>query len=59
MKILYKDDVKVICKDDHKNADGWNVLEIPNDYNIYKTDNLDGLDSIKDIEEIKRELESK
>ena len=58
MKILFKDNVKVVCRDDHQNTDGWNVIEIPDGYNIYKKnpDDGNGIELVKDIEEINAEL---
>jgi hypothetical protein len=54
MKILYKDGVKTICRDDHPEPEGFDVIHIPSNYNI--TTEVDGEEIVKDIEVIRSEL---
>lgn len=54
MKILYKKGVKTICRDDHPEPEGFEVIYIPADYSIVIE--VDGQEIVKDIETIKLEL---
>lgn len=54
MKILYKDGVKTICQDNHPEQEGFEVIQIPDDYNIVIE--VDGQEVVKDIEIIRSEL---
>ena len=54
MKILYKDGVKTICRDDHPEPEGFEIIQIPADYSIVIE--VDGQEVVKDIETIRSEL---
>ena len=54
MKILYKDGVKTICRDDHPEPEGYEVINIPANYSIVSE--VDGEEVVKDIEIIKSEI---
>ena len=54
MKILYKDGVKTICRDDHPEPEGYEVINIPADYSITTTVNDEEV--VKDIDTIKSEI---
>ena len=58
MKILYKDGIKTICRDNHPNVEGWEVLTLPDDYPITKM--VDGptgqIEVVKSIEELLAEV---
>jgi hypothetical protein len=58
MKILYKDGVKTICRDDHPDAEGYERIDIPENYSIVKMVEVDGIaiEVVKDIDQIKSEL---
>lgn len=59
MKILHKDGVTVVCKDDHPDTEGWERIDLPNGYSIAKIITIDGveIEGTKSIAEIKTELE--
>jgi len=54
MKILYKDGVKTICRDDHPEPEDFEVIHIPADYSIVIE--VDGQEIVKDIDTIRSEL---
>lgn len=56
MKILYKDGVKTICRDDHPEPEGFEVIQIPADYSIVIE--VDGQEVVKDIETIRSEIDA-
>lgn len=59
MKILYKDNVKTICKDSHPDVEGWEVLMLPDGHPITKiVQTLDGeMETVKSIEELMAEVQ--
>jgi hypothetical protein len=58
MKILYKDGVKTICRDDHPDVEGYERIDIPVGYNITEKVVVEGFERevVKSIEQIKAEL---
>jgi hypothetical protein len=58
MKILYKDGIKTICRDNHPNVEGWEILMLADDYPITKM--VDGplgqVEAVKSIEELLAEV---
>lgn len=58
MKILYKDNIKTICRDDHPDVEGYERIDIPEGYSIVKIVDIDGIQTevVKEISEIKSEL---
>lgn len=54
MKVLYKDGVKTICRDDHPEQEGFEVIQIPANYSIIVE--VDGQEIVKDIKTIRSEL---
>jgi len=58
MKILYKDGVKTICRDDHPDVVGYERVDIPSGYNITEKKIVDGveIEVVKTIEVIKTEI---
>jgi hypothetical protein len=59
MKILYKDGVKTICRDDHPDVEGYERIDIPEGYSITEKIMVDGIKTevVKDMDVIKAELE--
>ncbi len=60
MKILYKDGVKTICRDDHPDIEGYERVDIPAGYSITTKSIVDDIEieMVKDIDQIKAELEA-
>lgn len=60
MKILYKDGVKTICRDDHPDVEGYERVDIPAGYSITTKSIVDGIEieAVKDMDVIKAELEA-
>ena len=60
MKILYKDGVKTICRDDHPDVEGYERIDIPAGYSITAKSVVDGIEIevVKDMDVIKAELEA-
>lgn len=60
MKILYKDGVKTICRDDHPDVEGYERIDIPKGYSITEKVMVDGVETevVKDMDVIKAELEA-
>jgi hypothetical protein len=60
MKILYKDGVKTICRDDHPDVEGYERIDIPAGYSITTKSVVDGIEIevVKDMDVIKAELEA-
>lgn len=58
MKIFHKDGIKTICRDDHPDVEGFEKIEVPNDYTLTKVVMVDGIETevTKDLDEIKTEL---
>jgi hypothetical protein len=58
MKILYKDGVKTICRDDHPDVEGYERIDIPEGYSITKKVMVDGVEVevVKDMDVIKQEI---
>jgi hypothetical protein len=58
MKILYKDGVKTICRDYHPNVLGWEVLMLPDGYQITKMIQTETgeVEVVKSIEELLAEV---
>ena len=58
MKILYKDGVKTICRDDHPDVEGYERIDIPDGYSITEKVIVDGVETevVKHINTIKAEL---
>ena len=59
MKILHKDGVKTICRDDHPDVEGYERIDIPAGYSITTKSVVDGIEIevVKNIDVIKSELE--
>jgi hypothetical protein len=59
MKILYKDGVKTICRDDHPDVEGYERIDIPVGYSITVKSIVNNIEIevVKDIDVIKSELE--
>jgi hypothetical protein len=55
MKILYKDGVKTICRDDHPDVEGYERIDIPAGYSITEFLIIDGIEEevVKNIELIR------
>lgn len=63
MKILHKDGVITVCRDDHPDSEGWERVNIPQGYSVTKkvesSENQgEFVDVFKTIDEIKAELEA-
>ena len=60
MKILYKDGIKTICRDDHFDVEGYERIDIPQGYSITKKVMVNGIatEVVKDMDVIKSELEA-
>jgi hypothetical protein len=60
MKILYKDGIKTICRDDHPDVEGYERIDIPQGYSITKKVMVNGIatEVVKDMDVIKSELEA-
>jgi hypothetical protein len=60
MKILYKDGIKTICRDDHPDVEGYERIDIPQGYSITEKVMVDGIETevVKDMDVIKAELEA-
>jgi hypothetical protein len=60
MKILYKDGIKTICRDDHPDVEGYERIDIPAGYNITEKVMVNGITTevVKDMDVIKAELEA-
>ena len=58
MKILYKDGVKTICRDDHPDVEGYERIDIPAGYSITTKSVVDGIEIevVKDMDVIKTEI---
>lgn len=58
MKILYKDGVKTICRDDHPDVVGYERIDIPQGYSITEKKVVDEveIEVVKSIEVIKTEI---
>jgi hypothetical protein len=58
MKILYKDGIKTICRDDHPDVEGYERIDIPQGYSITEKVMVDGIETevVKDMDVIKAEL---
>jgi hypothetical protein len=59
MKILYKDGVKTICRDNHPNTQGWEVLMLPDGHSITKMVQTESGEKevVKSIEELLAEVQ--
>ncbi len=60
MKILYKDGVKTICRDDHPDVEGYERIDIPLGYSIVTKEVIDGIEQsvVKNIETIRAEVQA-
>jgi hypothetical protein len=60
MKILYKDGIKTICRDDHPDVEGYERIDIPQGYSITEKVMVNGIETevVKDMDVIKAELEA-
>ena len=58
MKILHKDGIKTICRDDHPDVEGYERIDIPEGYSIVRIVEVNGIQTevVKDISEIKSDL---
>lgn len=58
MKILHKDGIKTICRDDHPDVEGYERIDIPVGYSIVEKSIVEGVEVevVKSIETIKSEL---
>lgn len=58
MKILHKDGIKTICRDDHPDTEGFERIDIPVGYSIVEKNIVEGVEVeiVKSIETIKSEL---